>query len=516
MESRDAMRHQSNEIGSTARRIGWRWALALPVALLATVPVGPVSSVLVSPPPAEAVDIYQGFGASTPGGEGKPVVHVTTLADAGPGSLREAVAQGNRTVIFDVAGEILLLEPILVKGSFMTIDGFSGQPAGSPGITLKGNGLYLHGTKGAHDVIVRNIRIRDAANDGLQVKFGAHNIILDHVSVSGSRDGNVDMTRDVHDVTVSWSLFADPVGSATEHSKNFLIKYNPSRITVHHNIFTQAAERNPQIRMDDEGTPAIDTTVDMRNNVVWDWGLGSGTRIFFGPRANVVNNFYSSPNSRAREQKAAIVVCDNGECQGGAAADARAYVIGNVSGDALSKDINTVGTEIAPFPAPVVDTQDACTAARLVLQDAGARPKDLIDEQYSAAVSLAACGSSTPGPGGIADLVPSSMSLPSTVKQDTTFTILETALNAGNAIAGVFHVGIYLSNDQSVTTGDLNLFKRQVEGLPPAKTSTATTPLKLTKPGQFYLGVCVDVKNAVAEANEGNNCLLGGQITVLP
>lgn len=49
----------------------------------------------------------EGFGARTPGGKGGRVLTVTTLADSGPGSLREAVSTKDpRTIRFQVAGEI--------------------------------------------------------------------------------------------------------------------------------------------------------------------------------------------------------------------------------------------------------------------------------------------------------------------------------------------------------------------------------------------------------------------------
>jgi pectate lyase len=52
---------------------------------------------------------HQGFGASTPGGAGGAIIRVTTLADSGPGRLRAALrGGGHRTIVFDVAGEIVL------------------------------------------------------------------------------------------------------------------------------------------------------------------------------------------------------------------------------------------------------------------------------------------------------------------------------------------------------------------------------------------------------------------------
>ena len=334
-------------------------------------------------PQAEAQS-YQGFGATTPGGSGRPVVHITNLSDSGPGSLREALSAGNRTVVFDVGGEIVLSSAIRVTGAFITIDGHSSP---SPGITLRGAGLSLHGARGAHDIIVRGIRIRGAtateSTDSITVAFGAYNIVIDHVSVDGSADGNIDITFDSHDVTVSRSILSGT-------GKNMLIKYNPSRVTLHHNLFVEGSTRNPQVRIDDAGTPAAKTTLDMRNNIVWDWS-GYGTLVWQGPRANIVNNYYSSSNG-------AIKV-----------SSARAYVAGNFSADNI--DINRGGNETSPFPAALVDTQDACTAANLVLADAGVRPLDSIDQQYLSKITIPPCSFSPPTIG----VSPDSLSFDATV-----------------------------------------------------------------------------------------------------
>ena len=343
---------------------------------------------------AEAADtIYQGFGATTPGGSGGEVVHVTNLNDSGPGSLRDAVSLGSRTIVFDVGGEIVLSNHIFVRGAFITIDGFT---APSPGITLKGWGLFIRGIDGAHDVIVRNIRVRNSVNDGMQIKNGAYNVIISHVSIDGSTDENIDITEDSHDVTVAWSILGDPLPT---HPKSMLIKYNPSRITLHHNLF-KAKERNPQVRIDDVGTPATDTTLDMRNNLIWGWGsgFGHGTLVFYGPWVNIVDNFYSSAGGAVEY---GLVVCNEATlsvafCVGDPASSSRSYVAGNVSGDGLAT-INDVGNEEGiPFPAPFVDTVDGCTAAYWVLAEAGARPLDVVDQQYVSAINLPACVSDPP------------------------------------------------------------------------------------------------------------------------
>jgi hypothetical protein len=333
---------------------------------------------------AAAASSSEGFGASTPGGAGQPIVRVTNLKDSGPGSLRDAVAKGYRTIVFDVAGEIVLTTHLYVYGPFVTIDGFS---APAPGITLKNFGLIIRGNRGGNNMIVRGLRIRNAAIDGIQIATGASNILVERVSVAGSADGNLDITEHARDVTVAWSIFAAPIGE----SKNSLIKYNPSRVTLHHNVFVKGRQRNPQIRVDDAGTPASETTADIRNNVIWDWS-NYGTIIWYGPRANVVNNFYGAPSGSSNTKKNAIIVCE-GDCDGGVAASrAWAHVAGNVSADNLTSHINGAGNSPTPFPAPPVTTDDACTAAHRAVNDAGARPLDAIDAQHLALIKLPSCG----------------------------------------------------------------------------------------------------------------------------
>lgn len=328
---------------------------------------------------------YEGFGASTPGGSGGDVVRVTNLNDVGAGSLRDAVAQGHRTVVFDVAGTIELGSVVFVTGAFITIDGFT---APAPGITLRGGGLVVRGRDGAHDVIIRGLRVREASEDGIQIAYGAYNVVVDHVSIHGSRDGNLDITEGAHDVTVSWSILAAPASG-----KNMLIKYNAARISVHHTLFVDGAMRNPQVATDDAGTPATDTIADVRNNVVWNWGLGFGTRVQSAAWANAVNNLYASPASSRDDERGALRVC-TGECfedPPGATAFGRLYANGNFSADPFDFAINGAGTEESAFAAAPVTTEDACLAAHAVVAGAGGRPLDALDEQHVSSVALPSC-----------------------------------------------------------------------------------------------------------------------------
>jgi pectate lyase len=222
-------------------------------------------------------------------------------------------------------------------------------------------------------VIVRGLRVRnilrsptsDTQWDGIQIAFGAFNILVDHVSVHGADDGSIDITETAHHVTVAWSI----VGPS-KSGKNMLVKYHPSRITLHHNLFANSGSRNPQIENDDARTPATEITVDMRNNLLWKFGIG--TVVGKGAWANVVDNYY---------WKQSVKVQSPG----------RAYTRGNVVHNRPTATINRLGKQTAPFPAVPVETTDAATAACQVLAGAGPRPLDAVDQQTLAAIVLTGC-----------------------------------------------------------------------------------------------------------------------------
>ncbi len=322
---------------------------------------------------------YSGWGSSTPGGYGQPVYHVTNLADSGSGSFRDAVSQGNRYVVFDVAGTINLSSVVEIRGAFVTVNGLS---APSPGITIQQAGLRIAGSP--HDVIVSGIRIRSpginsSEGDGITIKDGVYNVVIDHVSVNGASDGNIDITKSAHDVTVQWSVLSNC-------GANMLINYGAQHISLHHNIWVDSQWRNPGIQFDDAATTmAPDTTADFRNNIVWNWGdSGGGTVLQCGAKVNVVNNFYFSGATIASRKQNGIV---NDGCSGGTAQPSF-YTAGNFSADNLPLTSGNVGSA---FTAAPVNTQSACVAAHDALAGAGALPWDAVDQQHLGRISLPTC-----------------------------------------------------------------------------------------------------------------------------
>jgi chitodextrinase len=326
---------------------------------------------------------YQGFGRNTTGGAGLTVYRVTNLNDSGAGSLRDAVSQGNRCVVFDVAGTISLSSALLVRGANITIDGFT---APSPGISLTGWGFDWHYLRGVANIIARGIRIRgtvgpeSAGADGFQI-VGVNNFVIDHVSIDQWGDGSIDVAGEdgvpAQNGTIQWTVFGK--GRDVE-DKSLLVKYGSRRISLHHNLFINSHDRSPYCAWFDDPAllpPTDEIVCDFRNNLVlgYDW---TGTSIRHRATANVVNNYFFS--AIAPGAGAALYIAEGGI----------AYASGNYS--PIGANINAEGNRATPFPADVPTTTDAITAGQQIVAQGGARGPnfglDAADLNYVGQVSL--------------------------------------------------------------------------------------------------------------------------------
>lgn len=222
---------------------------------------------------------YEGFGSSTKGGEGQPVYHVTSLSDDGSyGTLRDALSEGNRYIVFDTAGTIFIGRDMKVGGSFITIDG---STAPYPGITLKKTepNIVALLISDVYEIIIKYIRVHglmDKQADISQNHAGTiaiytrnadavRNIIVDHVTTRNAIDSGLDIWGDVENVTVQNSLIAysfHPQTISHYRKPKFKVRRN---ISIHHNIYARNNERNPQLRADVR-------SLDYVNNIVYDWG----------------------------------------------------------------------------------------------------------------------------------------------------------------------------------------------------------------------------------------------------
>ena len=319
----------------------------------------------------------------TSGGRGGSVYEVTTLADSGAGSLRDAVSQSNCTVVFRVSGTIELASNLLVSGDNLTI---AGQTAPDGGITLKNYGMRLDG---ADNVIIRYIRVRpgdtgsDNQVDGIGfTNYGAKNVIFDHVSASWGID-EVFSFYGLPNVTIQWSIISEGLHDSNHpkgpHSMGGI--QNGWDMSIHHNLYVANNARNAKFSVAD-WWPGQNT--DFRNNVIYNWGErategGNGGLTL----TNVINNYYKygpSTDSGARSEFLNFSGGSPGEW----------YVDGNyiygypsITADNWSGIVSASnGIEVdIPFSSAPVTTQSAEDAYDLVLQHAGANVpyRDAVD-----------------------------------------------------------------------------------------------------------------------------------------
>jgi pectate lyase len=225
----------------------------------------------------------EGFGALATGGRGGTVYHVTNLNDAGPGSLRDAVSQDNRIIVFDIGGYIALKSPLGVSRKNLTI---AGQTAPGDGIGIRNFQVSFSNT--TENIIVRYIRVRPGITpkqqDGLSV-YKAKNIIFDHVSASWGRDESFSINES-ENITVQHSIIAEGL---LKHSMGGLVQWNT--ITLHHNLYTTNNDRNPKAK----------GKIDFVNNVVYNWGADAFVAGGSAGRSdvNVVGNYFiAGPSSK--------------------------------------------------------------------------------------------------------------------------------------------------------------------------------------------------------------------------
>ena len=135
----------------------------------------------------------QGWGRFATGGRNGSVYHVTNLNDTGTGSLRDAVSQPNRIVVFDVAGVINIQSRIVFAKNLYV----AGQTAPGEGITVYGDGVSF---SGAENIIVRYMRFRmghkgSSGKDCAGIANG-QNMIFDHCSFAWGLDETFSINPD--------------------------------------------------------------------------------------------------------------------------------------------------------------------------------------------------------------------------------------------------------------------------------------------------------------------------------
>lgn len=335
----------------------------------------------------------EGFGAFAQGGRGGRVIHVTTLADGGAGSLRQAVdTPGPRVVVFDVSGTIKLTRNLYVEEPFITI---AGQTAPGDGICLRDATFGV----GTDHVVIRYLRCRvgDEGRGGDAISIGAgRHIILDHCSASWSTDEVLSSSTGeprLSELTVQWCFITEALNRENHGFGSLIRGCHGARYSYHHNLYAHNRGRNPRPGNYDDRNPHDEDPngllLDFRNNVIYNWGgghAGYNADKESVTRLNYVGNYLvPGPDSSS-----------GGHAYQEGSTYNRGWFAGNYYEHRLPEDPWSVATfprwsdrqisiyrQTQPFETGPIVTQEAPDAYRVVLESGGASlpRRDAVDRR---------------------------------------------------------------------------------------------------------------------------------------
>jgi pectate lyase len=237
-------------------------------------------------PPQTGLVGWATQGGGTTGGAGGPTVTVSSLAD-----LTAAVSSTTAQTV-RVSGTFSCSADVRVAANKTILGVGSGSG-------LNGCGLNI---RDVSNVIVRNMRISNvqAGNgngDAIHIDH-ATRLWIDHNDLSSNTtsgtdfyDGLVDITHAADFVTVSWNRLHDHIKcSLVGHSdSNASEDTGHLRVTYHHNMFSNCAQRNPRVRF---GNPVHVFNNYYVNTVTFDYSYSIATTE--GAGVLVEGNFFEN------------------------------------------------------------------------------------------------------------------------------------------------------------------------------------------------------------------------------
>jgi len=217
----------------------------------------------------------EGYGATTTGGRGKPVIAVTNLQDDGPGSFRDAAQKSDATIVFKVNG-VVHLKSALQLGSNLTI---AGQTAPGSGITIADNKVTMLDST---NIVIRYMRFRGGiaeskGSSSLNLSNASH-VMLDHLSIEWGRWDNIQTNGNSY-TTIQNSIIGEGI-----LPQRFGCLCQSDYLTLSHNLWVHNKSRNPK----------GDGRIQYVNNIVYDWGVvgyvgGHSSEIHY---ADLIGNYF--------------------------------------------------------------------------------------------------------------------------------------------------------------------------------------------------------------------------------
>ncbi|WP_243347306.1 thrombospondin type 3 repeat-containing protein [Parabacteroides sp. FAFU027] len=336
----------------------------------------------------------EGGGAFTLGGRGGRVIIVSSLADDGPGSLRNACEQGGaRIIVFKVSGIIRLKSPIMVRAPYITI---AGQTAPGDGICVAGESFWID----THDVIIRHMRFRRgdtnlARRDNAIGGKPYGNIIFDHVSASWGLDEIMTVYNHIYydsisrrneekysvNITIQNSIFSEALDT---WNHGFGSTLGGRNCTYMRNLWACNTGRNPTVVWCD--------TFNFTNNVIYNWVTRTVDGGDSRTRYNIINNYFKPGPQTPKDAPAGhrILRPDAVRSKLPDKVFGRCYVNGNImegypnitqdnwDGGVQIEDLPNAGKYLAdikwdkPFPMPHITILPSDKVFDYVLANAGA------------------------------------------------------------------------------------------------------------------------------------------------
>jgi pectate lyase len=243
-----------------------------------------------SPVQLELLASARGFGAKVDGGAAGCITHVTSLANAGTGTLRAALERDVPAwIVFDLSGDIAL-ESDLVASSNKTLD------ARGQSVTLRKYGISIAGP--VENVLIEGLTFdgegdpgsQNEGHDALALGAGARRVWVDHCDLSRYGDGLVDLAHGSTDVSVSWSHFHDHdkvmlFGASIDDTEDVEL-----RVTLHHDWFERTQTYQPRLRFG---------KVHSYNNLFQGWASFASGSSMAGELLSEANFYDAGASTRA-------------------------------------------------------------------------------------------------------------------------------------------------------------------------------------------------------------------------